>query len=280
MTNLKLNFRIIFFLVLLFFNSRLFGQYFNIVPAPTSIASTATAHSQQWTSFNTPATLAYMERVQIGVQYDNRFGLSQLATKSAQLTIPTKLMNVGASMTYFGYSLYHEMAVGATLARNFGDVFAIGLQTNYINTYFSNSNAHRGALFIQVGVNTKLTPKFSLGFHAFNPTQINIKTEYSEKIIPTLFSLGTGYLITPQCNWRTQVDKEIHSAYRVATALDYQLVKELQIKIGAYASDYLVPCFGVNLCISQLTIHLNTELHPLLGVNSFVGLKYDFHNRE
>ncbi len=278
MVNLKLKFGILSLLLLLFFNLKSFGQFSNIVPLPTSIAATATADDRQWTSFNTPTGLAYMDHPQIGLQYDNRFGLSQLATKSFQLAVPTQLVNVGASMTYFGYSLYHEMAFGATMARNFGDKFAIGIQANYINTYFSNTNAHLGAFFIQVGVNTKLTPKFSIAIHAFNPTQFNIKTEYSEKIIPTLFSMGTSYNISPQCTWRTQLDKEVHSPYRLATGLDYLPIKELVIKIGAYGSDYFVPCFGVNVHVTQLTMHLNTELHPLLGLNSSIGLKYDFQN--
>jgi hypothetical protein len=271
--------RRILLVLLIILNLKLFGQYSNILPSSASIASTSTADIAEWTAYNTPATLAYLDHCQIAVHYDNRYSLSQLATKSVQLAMPSQLMHVGASLSYFGYSLYHEMAFGGTVARDFGDKFAIGLQANYLNSYFSNTNTSLGVFFIQVGVNTKLTPKFSLAFHSLNPTQSNIKTEYSEKIIPSLFSLGTSYEINPQFTWRTQIDREIHTHYRFATGMDYQIVKELKLKIGAYATDYFVPCLGLKIALTNVAIHLNTELHPLLGLNSSVGLKYNFSHQ-
>ena len=41
--------------------------------------------------------------------------------KSIQLALPSNLMNVGVSFSYFGYSLYHEMLCGLGFARNFSD---------------------------------------------------------------------------------------------------------------------------------------------------------------
>lgn len=253
------------------------AQISNNIPTSTSIANTATADTHNWSSFNNPATLGYVQHRELALQFENRYFIHQLSTKSVQVGLPSNLVNVGLSFSHFGYSLYHETVLGLGFARNFSNKFAMGVQFNYYSAYFAASNSYRGALIPQLGLSVKLSPNFSLGFNAFNPAQTNIQTDFTIKRLPSVYSFGTEYFFSPELAWRAQIDKEVSSNYRLASGFEYRMLQSLSVKLGAYGSDYLVPCMGLGFNAGSFLFDLNCDLHPLLGLNSMAAVKYRFH---
>ena len=252
------------------------AQISDVVPFSPSIAQTSVADTRCWTAFNNPAMLGYIEQGEFGVQLENRYFITDLSTKSVQAGIITKPVKIGLSFSHFGYSLYHEMLVGMGFARNFAEKFSMGVQFNYFTSYFSSTNTYHSALLAQVGLAVQLSPNFNVGFNTFNPFQTNIQTELVVKKIPSVFSIGTAYYFSPELVWRTQADKEVSSNYRFATGFEYGMTEEIQLKLGAYATDYLVPCIGFGYELKSIRFDLNCELHPLLGINTLGALKYRF----
>ena len=268
----------IFTLIIVSIYQLISAQISPIIPSSSSIAITSVADTHSWTSFNNPAMLGYLDESELGIQFENKFLISELSTKSIQFGYSNKLMNTSISFSHFGYSLYHEMLLGVGFARNFSNKFALGVQFNYDTAFFSAYNNYRGTLLPQVGFSAQLSPTFTIGFSTFNPFQSNIKTEFTLKRIPSIFSLGTEYYFIPEFAWRTQIDKELSSNYRFATGFEYSMLKNMSIKLGAYAYDYLIPCLGFGFNIGSLIVDLNCEMHPLLGLNSMAALKYRFGN--
>ena len=253
------------------------AQISSILPQTISIAQTSVADSHNWAIFNNPAMLGYIKNTELDIQFENRFLLLELSTKSVQLGFSSEILNTGLSFSYFGYSLYHEMLVGLSFARNFSDKFSMGLQFVYYTSYFTASNSYHGVLLPQFGLSTRLTPKLSLGFNTFNPFQSNIQTEYTIKRLPSIFSLGTEYYFSSDLVWRTEIDKEVSSNYRFATGFEYQMLQNLNIKLGAYGSDYLIPSLGIGFNVGAFLVDLNCDLHPLLGLNTLASIKYKFY---
>jgi hypothetical protein len=268
--------KIVSLLVVYLFFSKTLAQISTITPSTSSIAQTSVADKNRWSAFANPAMLGYLEQSELGFQFENRYLLNELSTKSLEVGFPSRLMCTGISFSHFGYSQYHEMLAGVGFARNFSNKFAMGVQANYFTTYFSASNSYRGTFFPQVGLSVQFSPSFHIGFNASNPFQSIIKTEYVTKRLPSVFSLGTGYSFSPEFIWRTQIDKEVSSNYRFATGFDYQMLEKIKVKVGAYGSDYLIPCLGMGLKLGSLFIDLNCELHPLLGLNTFAAIHYRF----
>ncbi len=254
------------------------GQIASVVPSSVSVANTSVAVSNEWNAFQNTAALAHVEKTVVAAQYENRFMLKELSTRSIQAGLNAKLVNVGLSFSYQGYSAYNEMIGGLGIARNFDDKFSMGLQFDYYSAYFSASDEsrYRGAIIAQFGITSEILKNFTVGFHTFNPFQTNIKTEYTEKKIPSVFSFGTNYAFSDNFIWLTQVDKEVNSNFRFATGFEYAMIKQLTIKLGAYSSDYLVPCMGFGLHFADFDFYLNGELHPVLGLNTIARLNYAF----
>lgn len=264
--------------LLLSLSYALFGQIAPVVPTSTSAGNASVAVLSEWNSFQNLPALAHIENIEVSAQYENRFMLNELSTKSVQAGFNANFVNVGIAFSHQGYSIYNEMLAGVGIARNFDDKFSMGVQFDYYTAYFhaEDESRYRGALLAQFGVASEILEGFIIGFHTFNPFQTNIKTDYVTKRLPSVFSIGTGYHFAPNLVWLTQVDKEVSSNYRLATGFEYNMVKELTVKLGAYHSDYLVPSFGFGVHLGGFHFHLTGEMHPLLGFNSMGHLKYRF----
>lgn len=254
------------------------GQIAPVVPSSTSIANTSVAVQNEWNAFQNVSALAHIEKAEASAQYENRFMLKELSTRSIQAGFHTNFVNIGLAYSYHGYSVYNEMLAGVGFARNFGDMFSMGVQFNYYTAYFSaaEESRYRGTLLTQFGVSSKIFPKLTVGFHTFNPFQTNIQTENTIKRLPSIFSIGTNYEFTDNLVWLTQIDKEVSSNFRFATGFEYTMIEQLTVKLGAYGQDYLVPALGFGLHFGDFNFDLNCELHPQLGLNTLANLKYRF----
>ncbi len=254
------------------------AQMSPVVPNSISVANTSVAVLNEWNSFQNVTALAHVKKLELSTQYENKFMIPELGTSSVQAGFNAKYVNVGLAFSYQGYSLYNEMLVGLGLARNFGDKFSMGVQFNYYTSYFSSKEEgrYRGVVVGQLGASAHITPNFIVGFHTFNPFQNNIKTEYSEKIVPAVYSFGTNYAFNEKFRWLTQVDKEVSTDFRFASSFEYTMIDVLTVRLGASHSEYLIPALGFGVNMGRFHINVNGELHPILGLNSMANLKYRF----
>ena len=250
-----------------------FAQVSDIIPSGTSIANTSVARTHQWDAFSNPASLA-QEGVSFSLQYENKYLLSELSGKSAQVSYCNRWVNVGVAFMHFGYKQYSDIMAGVCLSHNFNHRFVIGLQCNYYAAYFGAEAGYKGTVFPQIGINVSVCKGLNVGFHAFNPFLQNIRGDFVEKKIPALFSIGTSYYFLDKFTWTVQIDKEVRSPFRVATGLEYQIVKQFGVKLGGYANRSFTPCLGVNLIFGDFQFDLHCEWDPLLGVNTLGNVRY------
>ncbi len=271
--------KILFFAIFfLFFLSSFFAQIAPVVPVSTSIANTSVAEKNEWNAFQNTASLAHIKKGEIAVQYENRFVVNELSTRSIQGGFSTKFANFGASYSYHGYSVFNEMIAGLGVARNFGDMFSMGVQLNYYSAYFSaaEESRYRGTVLAQFGVVSTVLPKLSIGFHTFNPFQTEIKTENYAKRLPSIFSFGANYAFSEDLKWLSQIDKEVSSNFRLATGFEYTMLKQITLKLGVYGSEFLIPALGFGFHFGNIYFTMNGELHPLLGLNTHGNIRYKF----
>ncbi len=251
------------------------SQVANVLPSSTSIANTATARNDIWTSFHNPASLVQTHTWQVAAQYENRSLLAELSTSMIQAAYTNDYINLGLSYSYFGFSRYSEMMAGLTLARRFGR-FSLGLQANFLALYAGDELGYRCTAFPQIGMTVDITDQFTLGFQTFNPFIQSIKVSETRRKIPAIYSLGTDYRFYEGLRWLAQVDYDINATFRIATGFEWQAIDQLCVKLGAYYHDYIIGCLGVGLTLKDFCFDINAELHPVLGVNLLGKLTYQW----
>lgn len=263
----------------LFLNSA-FAEITTIVPNSYVPGNASVSYVNAWLPFHNPAALAHEKVGAIQLQYDNRYITKELNTALVSGCYSTKYVNIGASFSYFGYSVYNEMLTALTFARTFGDRFSLGIEFNYYTVFFSPTERYRGTFTANIGLQAKVIDNFYISFAAFNPVFSKIKTEFLDKSLPVVFSLGTLYQITDQVDWLVQIDKEVKSPLRWATGVEYKPFKEFIVNAGVYGSNYAVPTLGVGFHFSGFEFRLNTEYHTRLGLSALGALRYTFQSQK
>lgn len=249
--------------------------------APSAIVSSSapanasTAYKEKWTAFHNPAILSSNKKLAIALNYDNRFQLKELSTKAISVSLPTKYVDVGLALSHFGYSQYNEMQTGLGLARSFYNKFSMGVQFNYYSVFLSPAEGYKGTVVAQLGLLSEISQGLFIGFHAYNPAQTNIKIGITEKRIPSIFSLGASFYFNEKLIGLAQFDKEIEYPLQWRSGFEYHLINELIIRLGGYGNPF-IPALGASVIIKKFRLDANFEKHPILGINSFVGLSYTF----
>ncbi len=263
-----------FFLFLVFTNNQA-QQSPSAVPKSSAPANASVAYVEKWTAFHNPSILSSKKKKQFSIIYDNNFELKEISTKSISAGLPTKLLDFGTCLSYFGCQLYNEIQLGLTFSKKFSSKLNIGVQCNYYSISISKSKSNKGCFVTQIGILSKLSSKLHVGFHAYNPTQSILKTEELRKRIPSVFSIGTSYHINNSLSCYGQLDKEIEYNLIWRFGFEYYIKKRFFISIGGSGNPF-IPCLGTGILYKQIRIDLNFERHQLLGINSQLGLSYSF----
>jgi len=250
------------------------GQTYNLLPASISVANASVADSKYYSAFQNPANVALQTGTRAGISYESKFLLKALSQKTVHLSTSTSLLNIGLAATYSGYELHNELLSGVSLSRNFGNIFQLGIQYNYYSVYVAEANKRYAAFFPQIGLLVKVAPAINIGFATFNPGQQYIQLKYVKKQIPSIFSLGTDWKISDNLNFLFQTDRNVSGSYRIAGGFCYEMNDFICFKSGVYHADYLIPTIGFGVKLKNFGFHLNTELHPILGLTTGAAIQF------
>lgn len=254
-----------------------FSQTTELIPVSASVANTYASQTEHYEAFTNPASAA-LNISSVGASYQNNFLLNELSVRSVHASVPTGLVNIAASASYSGFSLYNELMVGVVFAREFGKIFRLGVQYNYYSVYMAESNKRYACFFPQIGTHFNLSPDFVLGVNVFNPMQQVIRKSSTPIVLPAVYSMGFKWNMSDDFSVLAQVDKNLTGNYRIAAGFEYDMKNSIRFKCGAFHNDYLVPVLGFGINLSGLTFNLNTHFHPVLGLQSVSSLVYQFHS--
>ncbi len=246
-----------------------------VIPGSHLAGNASTAYQMEWIAFHNPASLATESGISLQVACENKYLTKELFNEIFGIGIHTKYLNVGATLSHFGFADYHELMAGVAFARQFADRLNIGIQANYYTVYFPQMKKYKGTVVAQVGIQCRVVKNFYLAFHAFNPTFSKIKSSEIPQKLPAIFSIGSLHVINEKVNWTAQIDKNVYGAWRWALGVEYAPVKQFTVRVGGYGQDF-VPTLGVGLRFGEFRFNLHCEYHLKLGLCTLGMLSYRF----
>jgi len=128
-----------------------------------------------WSSFHNQAALAYNNSLFFGFNYENRFNISELGTRSLGLIIPAGKASLGSSLfNIFGYTDFRRDMTGLACGLKLSNKISAGLQVDYFSVktsgeYNNQSVTCEAGLLITPSENTRL------GIHVFNPVPNSLR---------------------------------------------------------------------------------------------------------
>jgi hypothetical protein len=228
-------------------------------------------HNDLWGVQNNPATLAFKEKIQVGIFHENRFLIPGFGSNALALAMPAKpgvfYLSIH-SLSLQNLYLANKLALG--LAKSFGTKISASVQLDWVYTRLGNNYGAASTATAELGIYVEPIKNLSLGFHLFNPTSSQV-SKSREQRLPTVARLGGTYTFSQKLFLSLEVEKDILYKSAVRSGIEYHPVELFFIRIGA-ASNPGLTSFGFGLQLKQLRLDIASSFHQQLGFSPSIGL--------
>lgn len=242
-----------------------------------SIGNCSVALSEFWSCHNNPAGFANYNNIAVGLSYENRFLLKELAYKNIGVIIPFNIGVIGITASQFGYNHYNENLLGLGLSRSFGPNLKIGLKLDYIFFKYSTDYARIQTATFELGLQYHINKSLCLGAYIFNPINVKLKTLNNEKI-PIIMRIGLSYFVKEDFLITAEVEENFENDFSYRFGLEYEIYKKIFVRSGFQLRPEIFT-FGFGYDYNWFTIDISAQMNQVLGASLSCSFIYKLNNR-
>ena len=237
-----------------------------------AMGGSSVASQGLWAMQNNPAGMANLDKISLGLYYENRWMLPETAYKCGAFALPTKFGTLGLSFNQFGSSKYNENKFGLAYAKDFGRYLQIGLQLDYFLLKIGNDYGKFNAVTFELGIQSHVTDKLTLGTYIFNPVNFSFEQTLNHEKIPIVMRFGMAYQFTKDFIGQCEIEKNTErNGVSLRGGLEYEAVKNLYIRAGVHTNPGILS-FGLGYAIRFAQINVAAQLHNELGASIQIGM--------
>ncbi|RLD39147.1 MAG: hypothetical protein DRI74_01615 [Bacteroidetes bacterium] len=262
-------------LFLLFFNLPLHALQPNqaVGAKALSMGGISLLPADFWSVFNNQAGLAYQTNWAAGFAYDSYLGLDKnLSLKSGGFLIPTNSGTFGLSLSYFGYSDYHEQKIGLAYGKSLGKIFSVGIQIDYLSLNIGNEYGNAQAVTFEIGLLANLSKDLQIATHIYNPFMVKLG-KVNPEITPAILKLTTAYRIESDILILAEYEQSIYAHGIFKVGMEYHLIDNIFVRGGLSTNPNLFS-FGVGFNFNGFNIDFGSSYHQTLGFSPKIGMYY------
>ncbi len=218
-------------------------------------------------SFHNQALLAFNNSFSFGTTYMDRFGISELSTRTAALIIPAGKASVAAGYSGFGYRDYRRDAAAIACGMKLAGKIAAGVQADYftVRTYGEYNNS--SYITFEAGVIIIPSDRTRIGIHVFNPVPNSLRKEK----LPSSVTTGAGIILSKDLFAGAEVSISTGKKMELCTGCEYEVMKDLRLRTG-FATGNNSFCFGTGYRFRAACLDIGFATHDRLGVTSSLTL--------
>lgn len=232
-----------------------------------SMGKTGLTYSGISQAFNNQALLSDVKEFSFAGNYESRFNLKELATRTLSATIPTGNVTLGTIYSYFGYSDYSRSFAGLDAGMKLSKYFSAGIGIDYIKEHSFDEYDDRHSITFEIGMLAHITTNTDIGLHIFNPLPNAIRV----KNIPMYMEIGVGHHISTTLFITTEMSMSSEEKPTYKFGFDYEISKNLWLR-GGYITDDNSFCFGIGYKVKPFSFNLAFVTHEYLGLSSSASI--------
>jgi hypothetical protein len=220
-----------------------------------------------WSSFHNQASLALNKSVSFGFNYENRFNINELATRSAGLLVPVGNASLAAVYSHFGYSDFKRDMMGLAYGMKLSGKISAGIQIDYYSqrTFGEYNNIQQ--ITCEAGLLATPSENTRIGIHVFNPVPGSLRKTF----LPTSLRVGAGTYLNKLIFAGAEAEMSSGKRLVIRTGFEYETAKQFWLR-GGYSTDNNSFSFGVGYLVKKVQIDLGFVTHDKLGVASSASL--------
>lgn len=236
------------------------------------LSYTTTATTGFWTSFHNQASLGFINKLSLGINQDNRFGLSELSNKTFGFILPTGHGSLGAVYSYYGYTDYNRHSAGLAYGMKLGRMLSLGIQADLFSTRAITDYENTNELTCEIGALFKPFKGLTIGLHTFNPLPNSLR----EFDMPTVITMGAGYVFSDIFLIAFDLESSSTGHNNLRMGMEYQAYGNFYVRGGLMTNPSGISFgFGYSGDIFQGNIgfitHENLGLTPSLSIVIFIN---------
>jgi hypothetical protein len=220
-----------------------------------------------WSSFHNQALLIHNNSFQVGFNYENRFNISQLATRSAGAIIPTGKATLGVLYTYFGYADFKRNMAALACGLKLSERVSAGAQIDYFAEMAPGEYEDEYFVTGEAGVAFSASENTIIGILLFNPVPNSIR----EKSIPSRLRVGAGTNLNNLLFAGAEVEMSSVSKMILRTGFEYEAAKKFWLRSG-FSTENNSFSFGIGYLAKFVKLDLAFATHDKLGITSSASL--------
>lgn len=225
-----------------------------------------------WTSFHNQAVLPSNNSLTAGFNYENRFGIPELGTRTAAFIIPAGKTSLAAIYSHFGYSDFKRDMTGLACGMKVSDKISAGVQVDYFSQRTSGEYNNNQIVTCEAGLIISATENTSLGIHLFNPVPNSLRKTF----MPSSLRIGAGTRLNKLLFAGAEAEMYTGSKLIVRTGFEYEAAKKFWLR-GGYSTENNSFSFGLGLLVKMVQMDIGFVTHDKLGVTSSASLIFKIH---
>jgi len=222
-----------------------------------------------WASFRNQALLAANRPLSAGINYENRFSISELGTRTAGVIIPAGTASLGIAYSHFGYNHFRRELAGLGCGMALSENIDAGIQIDYIAEKTSGEYSDRHCLTFEAGLLVSPKENVYIGIHVFNPVPNSLRSSF----LPTAVRAGAGIELNRVLFAAAETEMSSGENLIIRTGFEYRVFEKLQLR-GGFSTENTSFSFGLGYLLKSLQLDLAFVTHERLGITSSASLLF------
>jgi hypothetical protein len=219
-----------------------------------------------WSSFHNQATLAFNTSFSAGMNYENRFGIKELGTRTVGVVVPAWRTSVGTIYSCFGHPGFKREMAAIACGLRLSEKIAAGIQADYFSQKTSGEYNNQ-YLTCEAGLLFLASENTTVGIHIFNP----LPSSPAERFLPLTLRTGVGTQLSSLLVAAFEAEMSEGHRLNLSTGFEYEALKKVWIR-GGFCTNNTSFSFGLGYLLNFLKMDLGFATHEMLGVTSSVSL--------
>ena len=260
------------FLFYALINFSLSAQYIDFSNARSiAISGASDASGIDYSGKSNPAGLVSYANLQFGLDYYNRFMLSELGVQSVYTVVPALGGSFAGRIIYFGSKVFNESRFSVSYGHKISSWMTAGIDLNYHYFSIGVMNDNHSAVSGNFGIAFHPINDLTIGVLYQNPGNIHGSNDYRIKY-PVCIAFGSTYneakkfLISCKLSWTD------YQWIDIALGTEVFLTENLTVRAGIEIPSSMSYSFGAGFFLHNLNFDLGFEQHPVLGLSSAASI--------
>jgi len=222
-----------------------------------------------WSSFHNQASLALNKSFAFGFNYENRFSIRELGTRTAGIVIPAGGASLGALYSHFGYQDFRREMAGLACGIRLGEKIVAGVQADYFSERTFGEYSNIVFITCEAGIIVEPSQNIRIGFHLFNPVPNSVRKTF----VPLRLKAGAGVYLSEELFAGAEAEMSSGDRLIIRTGFEYEAAPGFRMG-GGLSTENTSFSFGLGYKLKSVELDIGFATHERLGITTSASLVF------